>query len=500
MNPIKRLAGQTAVYGLSNIVGRLLNYLLIPIYTRVFLPEEYGVVAELYAYVALFYVILTYGMGTAFFRFSNEAKDPAKVYGTALYSVLFSSLGFIILAGILSPLIAGGLGYTAHIEYIIWFIIIIALDSFTTIPFARLRQENKAFRFAIIKLSGIVLNIGLNLFFILYCPYVLNHHAGSALASFIRSIYNPGMGVGYIFSINLFTSLFTLILLAPELKGLKYGFDKLLWKKMMIYALPLLVMGLSGSINESFDRILLKHLLPEKATAMAQLGIYAACYKISILMTLFVQTFGFAAEPFFFGESKKKDARETYARVMDYFVIVCLFIFLGVMVYIEFVKRYVGVNFYSGLKIVPILLLANMFLGMFYNLSIWYKITNKTIYGAYISLAGAAITLLANFIMIPFLGYLGSAWATFICYLSILILSWWLGRKYYPVPYKVARILFYSGVAIALYFLNIYIKEISGLHYFINGTLILFLFLLIVGSVEIYKNPMLKKTILAKLQ
>ena len=488
MNPIKRLAGQAAIYGLSNIVGRLLNYLLIPIYTRIFLPEEYGVVTELYSYVALFYVVLSYGMGTAFFRFSGEHKEPLKVFGTALYSVLISSIGFAALGILFAPFIASGLGYAQHVEYIRWFVVIIAADAFTTIPFARLRQENKALRFALVKLVNIGTNVLLNVFFLLYCPYVLKTMPGSSFAAFIQTIYNPQLGVGYIFIINLATSLLTLVLLAPELKGLKYGFDKALWRRMMIYALPLLVMGLSGTINESFDRILLKHLLPDKSTAMAQLGIYGACYKISILMTLFVQTFGFAAEPFFFGEAKKKDARATYARVMDYFVIVCLFIFLSVMVYIEFVKGFVGKDFYSGLHIVPILLLANMFLGMFYNLSVWYKLTNKTGYGAWVSLSGSALTLVANFVLIPLMGYTGSAWAHFICYLWILIISYLLGQKYYPVPYKVKRILFFTFLAVGLYFLNLWLLEITGWHFMVTGTLILAVFLGVVLGVEYRTN------------
>jgi O-antigen/teichoic acid export membrane protein len=422
LNPIKRLAGQTAIYGLSSIIGRLLNYLLIPIYTRVFIPSEYGIVGELYAYVALFAVILTYGLETAYFRYVKLEKDPALVYSTSLISLVATSVIAVLFGILYHQGIAERLGYGTHSEYILYFVLIICIDAVTAIPFARLRQENRPVRFATVKLINIASNILLNLYYILFCPYLLTHYADAGWAKLFLSIYNPSVGVGYIFISNLISTVVTLVLLLPQLTNIPWKINPKLWRTMMGYALPLLVMGLAGSINESFDRILLKHLLPDKSTAMAQLGIYSACYKISILMTIFIQTFRYAADPFFFGEADKQDSKKTYARVMNYFIIICAFIFLATMLYMDIVKHFVGRQYYSGLPIVPILLLANLFLGVYYNLSFWYKLTNKTMYGAYISLFGAFLTLLLNFWLIPVIGYMGSAWATFICYASMMII------------------------------------------------------------------------------
>lgn len=484
MNPIKKLAGQTAVYGLSNILGRLLNYLLVPLYTRVFIPSEYGIVAELYAYVALFYVVLTYGMETAFFRYSRSEKDMMTVYRTSALSLLITSSLFILLLTLFSGPLSSALGYSNHPEYITWFSIIIGVDAFIAIPFARLRQENKAFRFAYIKLVNIGINICLNLIFIVLFPYLLKHSHSDLVLSIVDYCHNPSIGVGYIFIANLIASLVTLLFLLPELRGIFGKFDKVLWKQMIFYALPLLVMGLSGSINESFDRILLKHLLPDQSTAMAQLGIYGACYKISILMTIFIQTFRFAAEPFFFGESGKEDARRTYATVMNYFVLVCLIIFLVTTLYIDTIRLFVGKAYYSGLNVVPVLLIANLFLGVFYNLSIWYKLTNKTIYGAYISIIGAAVTLITNIVFIPLIGYMGAAWSHFLCYGTIMVLSFIYGQKYYPVPYNFKKLITYFVIALGIFILNKLISNIHEGYYLLRASALLILFISAVAFIE----------------
>lgn len=491
VNPIKRLAGQTVIYGLSSILGRLLNYLLVPLYTRVFLPQEYGVITELYAYVALLFVVLTYGMETAFFRFSQE-HPVKKVYSTSLLSLLVTSASFILLGIVFSGSIATGLGYEHHPEYIIWFAIVIGLDAFTAVPFARLRQDNRPIRFAVIKIAGIASNVLLNLFFILICPYLYSHLSPESTAmSVLQWIYHPSVGVGYVFIANLISSIITLILLIPYMRDIPWVFDKAMWKKMMAYALPLLIMGLAGTINESFDRILLKHLLPDNVNAMAELGIYGACYKIAILMTLFIQTFRFAAEPFFFAEYKKQDASITYAQVMNYFIIICSVIFLGVMVYIDVVKYFVGPAFYPGLKVVPILLMANIFLGIFYNLSIWYKLTNRTMMGAYVSLAGAALSLGLNFLLIPIIGYMGSAWTHLACYGSMMLISWWLGRKYFPIPYDLKKAFLYLSGAMLLYMLHQYIKTGHLVTDLTTATLIMLVFLLPVWYIE--KRQLLRK-------
>ena len=457
MNPIKKLAGQTAIYGLSSIVGRLLNYLLVPFYTRIFTTGEYGVVTEIYAYVSFLVVVLTYGMETAYFRFSEKVEDKEKLYSTSLISLLSTSAIFILITSIFSTGIANWMGYALHPEYIIWFVLIVAFDAITAIPFAKLRAQNKALKFATIKLVNIFTNIGFNLFFILLCPYLLKNSDNTTITDFVHSIYNPAIGVGYIFIANLLSSAITVLMLFPSMVKIKFSFDTELWKKMIKYALPLLIVGLAGIINETFDRALLKHLLPDKATAMSQLGIYGACYKISILMTIFIQTFRFAADPFFFSEAKNKNAQQIYADVMKYFVIVCAFIFLGTMLYMDVVKTFVGKDFYSGLKVVPILLMANLFLGVFINLSIWYKLSGQTMYGAYLSIFGAIITLVLNYWWIPIFGYMGSAWATFICYFAMMVLSYFVGQKHYPVNYDLIRIFGSLGLYVLLFFVSEYL-------------------------------------------
>ncbi|MEO2084053.1 MAG: oligosaccharide flippase family protein, partial [Marinoscillum sp.] len=346
MNPLKKLVGQTAIYGLSSVIGRLLNYLLVPLYTRYFLPAEYGVVTEIYAYVAFLVIILTYGLETAFFRFSQKDNDVKVVYSTALISLIVSSIIFVILMFISSSEIANWMGYAGHTEYIEWFAIIIALDAISSISFAKLRAQNKAIRFASIRLVNIFVNISLNIYFIVYQEF----------------------GIEYIFIANLISSVITIFLLLPEMLTSVWSFDKILWKKMMIYALPLLIAGLAGMTNETIDRILLKHLLPNPATAATELGLYGAFYKLSIIMMLFIQTFRFAAEPFFFAQEKEGNGKYIYADVMKYFTIIMAVIFLGVTIFYEFLKGFLGSEYHDerGFLVISILLLANLFLGIYY--------------------------------------------------------------------------------------------------------------------------------------
>ena len=351
---IRTLAGQTAIYGLSSIVGRLLNYFLVPLYTRVFLPAEYGVVTEFYAYVSFLIIVFTYGMETTFFRFNESELDKEKVFSTALISLLFSSALLALICFFGSSALASMLRYPGHAEYVVWFGLILACDAVTSIPFARLRAQGKPGRFAFLKFVNILLNVALNLFFLLACPFFFKQEQGW-LHDFVLQFYNPSFGIGYIFISNLLASVLTLLLLLPSFKGIGAGFDKVLWRRMMLYSLPLLVAGLAGMINETMDRILLKYLLPPD-TALEQVGIYGACYKLSILMTLFIQMFRYAAEPFFFQQAKEDNARQVYADVMTYFVLACSFIFLGIMLYIDVVKFFIGPNYYPGLKVVPSLL------------------------------------------------------------------------------------------------------------------------------------------------
>ena len=476
MNPLRKLAGQTAVYGLSSIVGRLLNYLLTPLHTAFFLPEEYGVITELYAYVAFLVALLMYGMETAFFRFvTKEGQDQEKVFSTALISLSATTGVFLLAATFFSQSIANWMLYPDHMEYVVWFGLIVGLDALSNLPLARLRQENKPMRFAIVNLSSVAVNILLNLFFIGYC--MSNYEAGNSNA-LIDLVYDPEIGVGYVFIANLISSGVKFALLVPTMLGIKMVFDKVLWRRMINYALPLLLAGLAGIVNETLDRILLKRLLANQMSldeAMAQVGIYGAVYKISIIITLFVQAFRYAAEPFFFAQAKEKNAKKVYARVMTYFVIITAAIFLGVNLYIDIFKYFISNReYWVGLNIVPILLLANLFLGVYYNLSVWYKLTEKTIYGAYLSALGAGITILLNVLLIPWIGYEGSAWATLACYSSMAVGSWYLGRKHYPIPYNMRKILFYLGMSLFLFAISRVINlEESALMYLVHTALLL---------------------------
>jgi O-antigen/teichoic acid export membrane protein len=452
LNPLKKLASQTAIYGLSSVVGRLLNYLLVPLYTRYFLPAEYGVVTELYAYVAFLVVMLTYGMETAFFRFSKK-EETTKVYSTTLISLLISSVVFVGLIFLNSSAISQWLGYANHPEYIQFFALIIGMDAVASISFAKLREQDKAMRFAFIRIVNIMVNIGLNLYFIVYQEY----------------------GIAYIFIANLVASATTLIMLFPQMISSSWVFDKKLWKKMMIYALPLLIAGLAGMTNETIDRILLKHLLPNTDMAASELGLYGAFYKLSIIMILFIQTFRFAAEPFFFAQEKEGNSRKIYADVMKYFTIIMAIIFLGVTIFYDVIKGFLGSEYHDerGFLVVSILLLANLFLGIYYNLSIWYKLTEKTKYGAYLSIFGAIITLSLNFTLIPVLGFVGCAWATLVCYFSMTVASYYLGKRHFSVPYQVKRIALYLFGMLCVYFciyftnLNMWINSLFLLGFII---------------------------------
>jgi O-antigen/teichoic acid export membrane protein len=473
LNPLKKLASQTAIYGLPTIVGRLLSYLLNPLFTYNFSAKEFGINSSAYAYVSFLLVLLTYGMETTLFRFSQTEENKQTVYSTALISVFSSSLLFILVMSLFSVSVSESIKFTGHPEYVVWFSIIVGADAFAAIPFAKLREQGKAKRFAFIRGANICLYIGLNLFFILFCKQVYES-SSSVFKPFVDKIYDPKIGIGYIFISNLIASLFTLILLLPDILRVHFVFDSKLWKKMIIYALPLLIAGLAGMVNETLDRILLTYLLPSKQ-AMAQIGIYSACYKVSIIMTIFIQAFRFAAEPFFFSRFQEKDSKKTMADIMKFFVIICSFIFLVTMMNIHWIQYFAGsAEFRSGIKVVPILLLANMFLGIFINQSIWYKLSGQTHFGALLTIFGAIITIFLNIYWIPRIGYMGSAWATLICYASMMIASYFIGNKHYPVNYDVKRILGYLTLSITLYFTSRWIKTDSVfINLFINNTLVL---------------------------
>jgi O-antigen/teichoic acid export membrane protein len=493
MNPIKKLAGQTAIYGIPSILGRFLNYLLVPLYTYGLLTQQqYGVVNLFYSYIALLMVFLTYGMETAFFRFSESEPDKKRVYSTGLISLLMTTSVFLLLTNLFPQQIATWIDYSDSPIYIVWFAWIMALDVIAAIPFARLRANNRPILFAVIKSVNIFTYIFFNLFFLLLCPWLHKEYGGTVIGKAIDLFYRPDWVIEYIFIANLLASSVTLLLLLPQVAGLKWVLDKKLWGRMLIYSLPLMIAGMAGIVNETVDRILLRYLLPlSPADAEAQVGIYSACYKIAILMVLFIQAYRFAAEPFFFAQMKNKDAKLVYARIMDYFIIAVSTIFLVTMLFLDTIFiRLTGPGFRSARSVIPILMLAKLFLGVYYNISIWYKLTGKTLWGALITVIGALVTIGLNIYWIPLshdhlvFGYYGSAWATFFCYTTMMVLGYLIGQKYYPIPYNLKKFFGYIGLSLGLYFISRLIQTDS---WFLNagsGVALLALFVVVVFLIE----------------
>ncbi|WP_321369828.1 polysaccharide biosynthesis C-terminal domain-containing protein [uncultured Draconibacterium sp.] len=480
MNSFKKLASDTAIYGVSSIVGRFLNWWLVPYYSFMFLPGEYGVVTNMYAYVAFLLVLLTYGMETSYFRFASKSDDPEKVYSTSMISLFFTTFSFVLLAAAFRQQIAGFIQYPNHPEYILWFAIILGIDAFTAIPFARLRLKNRPIKFAFIKLVNIAFNIGFNILFISLCPRILANNPDS----FISMIYSADIGVGYVFISNLLASIITLVLLLPEIFKISIRFDKQLLQKMLSYGFPILIVGLTGMINQNIDKVLIPFLVPEDQDPMFQLGIYGANYKLAVLMNMFIQAFRYAFEPFFFAREGSKDDPKVYATVMKYFVIFGLIIFLGMVLFIDVVKVIVDSNYHEGLKVVPIVLMANLFYGMYFTLSLWYKLTDKTRFGAYMALTGAAITLILNLALVPVIGYMGSAIAVFCCFLVMLIMSFVLGQKHYPVPYDLKRIASYFLAAIVIVIAAQFTLDLTPLFKYFLNTIFVFAFILVVFKLE----------------
>lgn len=453
MNPLKKLAGQTAVYGVSSIAGRLLNYLLVPLHTRVFGAGEFGAITELYGMVAFLIVFLTYGMETAFFRFGGAAAPGAersRVFSTAFISVLLTTGVFLILTLSNVAGIADALHYEDNPDYILYFGIIVGLDVLTTIPFARLRLLNKPAAFVAVNLGSIGLYILLNLFFLMWCPAVLENEALPGHA-WVASFYNPDFGIGYVFVANLISSGFKFVLLTPWMRDVFYGFHKNVARKLYPYALPLLFLGLAGIVNETFDRVFFLRLSPLPETeARAQLGIYGACYKVAMLLSIGIQAYRFAAEPFIFSLAKK-ESENTRAEVMKYYVIAASFITLTLLCFLDLAMLMVGEELREGQDVVPILLVAYFCFGAVFNLSFWYKLNDKTRYGALIAFAGAAVTVAGNVLLIPHFSYYGCALATLAAYLTMMLLSYYLGQKHNPIAYNLRDIAIYAGAAAVLY-------------------------------------------------
>lgn len=457
MSNLKKLASDTAIYGISSIGGRLLNYLLVPFYTSVFQMGEYGVVTELYAYVAFLNILYLYGLETAYFRFANRYKsEEARVYNSAFTSLFLSS---ILLSGTLclfaSPIVEA-LAYPDKEHYVYLLASVLMIDTIVAIPFARLRFENRPVRFATARVGNIVLNIFLNIFFLVICADIYQGEYLTGLRPFIETFYRPEWGIEYVFLSNLIANASWLLMLWPELKKVRFQLDKTYWKDMVAYAYPLLFMGIAGAINEMMSRGLLKHILPESyypdLSNAEVLGIFGACYKLSIFMSLVIQAFRFASEPFFFSKAENRNSPVLFAQVMRYFVIACCLIFLGVSINLHWIGPLFlrGEGYWQGLYIVPVLLLGYLFYGIYLNLAIWFKITDKNHYGTWFTLIGAVLTVILNFSLIPLMGMLGAAMTTFFVYLFMAGICYWYGQKHYRIPYQLSHALSYIIVSAAL--------------------------------------------------
>ena len=449
MANLKGLAKDTAIYGLSSIVGRFLNYLLVPLYTATLSAAGggYGVITNVYAYTALLLVILTYGMETTFFRFANkDGEDPRRVYSTTLVSVGTTALVFVVLVLTFISPISAFMGYAEHPSYVWVMAITVAFDAFQCIPFAYLRYKKRPVKFAALKLANIIMSIALNLVFFLALPAWYESTGGEG---FVSQIYSPEVGVGYAFYINLFCSGALMFLLVKELTGFKYVFDRALLRRMLSYSWPILVLGIAGILNQTADKILFPYIY-KGADAHTQLGIYGAASKIAMIMAMITQAFRYAYEPFVFGKAKDKDNRDTYAKAMKYFVVFTLLAFLAVIGYMDLLKYLIGSDYWSGLRVVPIVMAAEIMMGVYFNLSFWYKLIDKTIWGAWFSGAGCLVLVIVNVVFVPRYGYMACAWAGFAGYGTAMLLSYFVGQKHYHINYPVKEIMLYVAVAIVI--------------------------------------------------
>lgn len=471
----KKLFKQTFIYGLATVLPRVLNYLLVRLHTRYLPTESYGEVSNVFAYFVVFNVILSYGMETAFFRFFHKEEDKEEVINTSAWSLIGSSILFLILGLIFQNQLA----YWADIpvEIVRLGIGILVLDALVVIPFAWLRAKERPIRYAFLKILNVMVNVGLNIFFLAYLQDWSLH------SEFLSKMYVADYQIEYIFIANFIASLFTLFLLMNFYTKLKFRFDVELWKRIMRYALPVLVAGLAYAINEASDRIMMKYLLP-KDIAKSELGIYAACYKLSIFMTLFSTAFRLGIEPFFFSHASSKNAKKTYADITKYFTIFGSFILVGVMVFADLLKKLLISDeaYWEAMDIVPIILLANLFLGIYYNLSVWYKVTDRTKFGGFISVIAATITFVANLLLIPYIGYIGAAISTLAAYGSMMVLSFYWGQKYYPIPYNSKKMMFYIFLSITFSMISFYgFRE----NYLVGiGLLVIFMGIIYFGEKE----------------
>jgi O-antigen/teichoic acid export membrane protein len=473
LNPIKKLLGQTAIYGLPSILGRLLNYLLVPLHTNKLNPDGYGIISDLYSWVAFLVIVMTFGMETSFFKFLYSKEDKEGVFRNSFLTLISLNSLFFLVIVFFNQGIADLLLYPENNEYIVILSLIVCIDAITSLPLAKLRAEEKATKFALIQFSSIGVNILLNVVFMV----------------FLFSPERPEEGIFMILIANLLSSLVKPILLYKDFMNIKFIFDMKLAFEMFRYAFPLVIAGLAGIINETLDRILLRRILFNNGSTLKeatfQLGIYSAVYKLAMLVSIFLQAYRYAAEPFFFAQSKNSEKNKIYVKTMNYFIAAVCFLFLFVSLNIDIFKHFIqNEAYWEGLGVVPILLLANVFLGIYYNQSIWYKLSGQTKFGAYIAMGGAILTITINVLFIPAYGYWACAWATLVVYAAQMIASYILGQKFYPIKYNLRKFALYVGLSILLFFVSNAINFESFFVNFVYKNFFIALFILVVVGLE----------------
>lgn len=480
MSLYKNLFKQTAIYGLATVLPRIISFILNPILVYYLTDtSEMGKVSVIFSYLVFFNVVMSYGMETAFFRFYNSESNKNKVISTATISMFWSTIAFFVVLSLFRKKLA--LWSDISVEYIVFAIWILALDALAIIPFSKIRAEKRPLKYAIIKVSNVLIYVLLNVFFLAFLPKL----AANSNSIFLQTIYYSDFQIGYVFISGLLASLTTLLFVLPDYFRIKWQFDVMLWKKMMQYGLPILVAGIAFAINEHFDKILLDWMHVD----MADIGAYSACYKIGMFMVLFRTAYTLGIEPFFFSHSSNENAPQTYATITKYFVIFGSFICLGVIVFADVLKLILvpKETYWSAMNVVPLIVLANFFLGIYTNLSVWYKLIDKTRIGAYISLVGALVTLVLNILLIPILSYMGSAIATIIAYGSMMLISYAMGQKKYPIPYDNKAISTYLGLAVVLSGISFYIPILRETYIFGIASILFFAYF-------VYRNE--KETLL----
>lgn len=484
---MKGLMKDTAIYGLSSILGRFLNWCLTPFYIYIFTdPAELGQAWALYGYVALFLILLTYGMEIGFFRFMNkEDENPDKVYSTGVISLATTSLLFIIFCFLFIDPIAEWIKYPGSKDHILIMVIVVALDAFMVIPYAYLRYQKRPVRFMIMRMAFILLNIFFNVFLLWLCPLIYQ-----SAPELIDWFYDPNYGIGYIFVANLLATVLVLLLLIPNtMKRLKLFFDSALLKRMLKYSFPLLILGIAGVVSQTVAQLTYPHIFEDIEEAYRQIGIYNSCVKFTMVIAMFIQAFRYAYEPFIFGKSKDKDNRKSYADAMKYFVIFVLLIFVGVMFYIDIIQEFIlwlgGKNYIVGLNILPPAMMGEVLFGIYYNLSVWYKLTDNTRFGAWFSVSGAVIQVVMNLALVPIFGYIASAWATLVSNFLIMTVCYFVGQKYFPIKYDLKTISFYFILAAVFYVVGMYLPIENELLKILYRTVLLIIFILIIVKKDI---------------